>query len=376
VVCIEEVKMFAQGLHGGEVIRAAHELHCSPDELIDFSSNINPAGLPSRARAALLSALQDPITLRRYPDEHRHPLQNLLVRRFSVPTESVILGAGASALIMCTVRAIRPQTCLIFTPAFREYRRACEAVGSHCIAEPLSPEYQFRLEVSHVVRALDHYRPELLILNNPHNPSGALMSSAQLRAVVRAAETAGTIVLLDEAFIDYAEDHQLTSEAATSSNIICIRSFTKFYGCPALRIGFAVTSPEMIRRIQQQTPAWPVGSLEMDTLQHAVADDEYRGRTIEQNQEQRELLRSGLLQFGLDVYPSQANFLLARLPSDWPDSSQLRSILLHRDRILIRDCSTFETMESARFIRVAVLGSQETDHLNSALKAIPKNSRL
>jgi len=354
-------------LHGGDVTRMASELKCDPSELLDFSANVNSRGLPPAARAALIAAVQSPALMLRYPDAGRHPLRRMLAERFQVDGDCIVLGAGASALIADAVRAIRPSTCLLLTPAFAEYRRVSDAIGAHCLTMPLWAPSTFKLPIGQVIDTLRRTRPDLLFLNNPHNPSGALTPASDIRSILDAAEEARTTILLDEAFIDYAPQEQLTAEAAGRSGLICIRSLTKFYGCPALRIGFAVARPSIAGRMEQQMPAWPLGSLAMEALAQAIVDEEYATTTRQENELQRALLITNLTGLGLFVYPSSTNFLLLKLPPSWPNSRELRTLLLRRHRILVRDCSSFENLEEARHIRVAVLSAESNKRLIAAL---------
>lgn len=357
-------------LHGGDVSRAASELNCRPGQLLDFSSNINPRGLPPVARAALVAAAENPALMARYPDAARHPLRRMLAERLQLDPSSIVLGAGASALLADAVRALRPSSCLLLAPAFAEYRRVSEAAGARCFTVPLSPQSGFALPAAAIIDSLHRLRPNLLFLNNPHNPSGVLTARAALEPILRAAARIGTTVLLDEAFIDYAPQQQWTADAARLPHLISIRSLTKFYGCPALRIGFAVACRAIAEQIEQQMPAWPVGSLALETLAQALGDEDYAIASREENERERAALASRLTTLGFLVYSSTANFLLAKIPPHWPDSSTLRAQLLQHHRILIRDCRNFETLEDARHIRIAVLSAASNDRLVTALGAL------
>src|SRR5208283_2049011 len=99
--------------------------------------------------------------------------------------------------------------------------------------------------------------PDVLLLNNPHNPSGAMLGRNEILRIA-----GSTIpVLFDEAFIDYVPDASLVREAATRPGLIVLRSLTKFYGCPALRVGYAVAHPDTARRVQSLLPTWPITQL-------------------------------------------------------------------------------------------------------------------
>jgi threonine-phosphate decarboxylase len=364
-----------QGLHGGEVARMALELGWDASTIIDFSANINPRGLPACAIEVLLRTAQQSSKLLLYPDWRSHPLRTTLARGLNVPIESVVLGAGASALITDTLRTIRPSRCFAFTPAFAEYRRASEAIEAAFIEIPLSTGEDFKINVVRTLELLRRQPPELLILNNPHNPSGSLIAGSDIRTILDAAAETGTKVLIDEAFIDYAPEDQVTAEASTRPGVIAIRSLTKFYGCPGLRIGYAVAHPSTAKQIECQMPAWPIGTIALETLNAAVHDLSYARTTLYENARERRSLVRSLIELGFAPYPSSTNFLLVKLPQVWPGSAQVREQLLLQSRILVRDCTSFEGLQDRRHIRIAVLGAEHNSLLTKALVRLENGGR-
>jgi histidinol-phosphate/aromatic aminotransferase/cobyric acid decarboxylase-like protein len=146
-----------------------------------------------------------------------------------------------------------------------------------------------------------------------------------------------------------------------------IRSLTKFYGCPALRVGYAVAHPETIRRIASLLPTWPVTQLAVDALAEAVEDREYAEASLRENTAGRERLAASLSGLGLFIFPSAANYLLLELRADMPTASQLRVRLIRKHRILIRNCDSYEGLAPGRYVRVAVRSAMENCRLLEAL---------
>jgi len=362
--------MTSQSIHGGDVARIAAELTFPPEQILDFSANINPRGLPDAARTTLAAAARRPELLLRYPDWETHSLRRLLAQRLSVPLESVLLGTGASALITDAIRALRPAHCMAFIPAFAEYRRACETIECQFSGIPLHEHNQFSIDVPECIQILRASRPDLLIVNNPHNPSGSLASAEAIQSIFDCAAEMQSAVLVDEAFIDYAPAHAITTRAARNPGMVAIRSLTKFYGCPGLRIGYAVAHSSIAEQITSHVPAWPVGTLALDVLTSAVSEADYARLTILENEKERCRLAAALSKLGLQPYASAANFILVRLLHPWPASAELRDYLVRRHRILIRNCDSFDGLEPGRYIRLAVLGSAENNSLIAALTQI------
>jgi threonine-phosphate decarboxylase len=242
-------------------------------------------------------------------------------------------------------------------PAFSEYRRVCEVSPF-----PLERVELFRIPVDRFCKQIESQRPDAVLINNPHNPSGAVLDSREVRSVADLAP-----LVLDEAFIDYVPDASLVSEAPDKRGLIVLRSLTKFYGCPALRIGYAVAHPLMIRRIVELLPTWPVTQLAIDALAEAITDDEYAEVSLRENALERESLAAGLRELGLFVFPAAANYLFIELSESMPASSMLRARLIARHRILIRNCDSYENLTTGRYIRVAVRSREENSGLIDAL---------
>jgi threonine-phosphate decarboxylase len=184
-----------------------------------------------------------------------------------------------------------------------------------------------------------------------------------------AARASGCSVLADEAFIDYAPDAAITSEAARRDGVIAIRSLTKFFGCPGLRVGYAVATPETAQCLAAQLPPWPVTTLALNALAEALRDTDYARETIERNRHARTRLSAALGSLGLHVHPSAANFLFLRLPDGFP-ALQVRDQLIREHAILVRECDSFAGIERGRYLRVAVRQENENARLIEALASV------
>ena len=216
----------------------------------------------------------DAVLLARYPDPRYSELRSALATRLNVPPECLAIANGSAALIGAVIRSVRPDTCLLPVPAFSEQPQALAAVACRVTRIPLSAAEGFRLDIRALCRTFEELRPSLCVLTNPHNPSGALTSAADMLPVVRAAAAYQVQLLVDEAFIDFAPGDTLTVEATHSDHVVVLRSLTKFYGMPALRVGYAVSTPEVAARVDAQLargrsrrwpPAPPLKPFEMTT---------------------------------------------------------------------------------------------------------------
>jgi threonine-phosphate decarboxylase len=350
--------------HGGDIERAAQQADIPPDRILDFSSNINPMGLPRRAAERLVRDAQDPHAWVRYPDPESGELRSALSLYADVPSECIVIAAGADSLIHAAVRALAPKRCVIPIPAFSEYERACQALGCETASIRLSPEFRLPGEISRLLRAGD-----LLIINNPHNPSGACATQIEMLEYLESARASGAAILADEAFADYVPDVAITPHAATAAGVISIRSLTKFFGCPGLRVGYAVAAPDTARKVAAQLPPWPVTTLAANTLAEALQDADFPGQAREQNRRARESFSEALSCLGCQVFPGAANFLLLRLPAAM-SASDIRNSLLRECGILVRECDSFAGLEPGRYLRVAIRREGENQRLADAFSHI------
>jgi threonine-phosphate decarboxylase len=236
--------------HGGLVDEAARRLGVAPEKILDFSANLNPAGLPERAAARLAREAANPLLISRYPDPEVRELKLALAARNDVSAETIVIGAGADALIHAALRALAPRACIVPVPAFAEYERACATAGIAVRRVGLKADDGFRLQ-PHAWRV---GAEETIVFNNPHNPTGACATRSEMLDRIATARSNGATVLVDEAFVDYAPEAVTTRDAAAQSGVIAIRSLTKFYGCAGLRVGYAAASPETALALQGHLP--------------------------------------------------------------------------------------------------------------------------
>jgi threonine-phosphate decarboxylase len=354
-------------MHGGDVWQVAEELGIPAADLLDFSANINPRGLPRKAQERLAADASDARLLACYPDPSAQRLRAALSERLSVEPDAIVVGPGTESLLAPILRCLEPQRARVPVPAFSEYRRVCEQQRIDLAPFPLERSEFFRTPVDRLCQSIDACG--VVFLNNPHNPSGALLDADEVRRVREAANFSGATLLLDEAFIDYVPSASLVRDAAAQPGLIVLRSLTKFYGCPALRVGCAVAHPETIRRISALLATWPVTQLAIGALAEAVLDRDYAEESLRENTARRQALRESLSKFGLVVFPSAANYLFFELRADMRPASELRTRLIAKHRILIRNCDSYEGLTPGRYLRVAVRTEQENRRLIDAIAA-------
>ena len=273
--------------HGGNIQQVLLEFGLRDGHLLDFSSNVNPRGLPPGAAARIARDAANPTLLQHYPDVRALELRRALSAKHQIGEDCIVIGAGAAELVAASIRSFRARTCLCPIPAFSEYRFACTASGCDFNTFQLKPEEEFHPDVDKLCWLLDRVACNVLILNNPHNPSGVLLPPDMVLKIIDAAKRVNTSVILDEAFVDYCPSASLTREAAAIPSVVVLRSLTKFYGCPGLRVGYAVATPSLAARVTAQLQPWPVTVLALNGAAEALHDTEFEIASVESNERER-----------------------------------------------------------------------------------------
>lgn len=343
--------------HGGDIY--ADDLAGEP---LDFSASINPLGMPEDIARAAQEALARSV---HYPDPLCRRLRAAIAAREGVTAEQVFCGGGAADVLFRLLLALRPRRVLLPAPTFGEYAQAAALAGSELVRVPLREDRQFDLEADF----WDTLTPDIdaVIVCNPNNPTGRTVPKQLLRRGLARCAQLGTALIVDECFYDFVDDPAriaLTDCVADNRNLVLLRSFTKMYALPGVRVGYCLAADEaLLRRMYDTGAPWSVTVIAQACGVRAAQDTAFAARTRAYVAEQRAQLEDGLRALGFFVIPGAANFVLFRDDH----IGQLAQRLRERG-ILIRSCANFEGLD-ARWFRAAVRTAEETDALLDALRA-------
>ena len=344
--------------HGGNIEKLAKTAGLECKDLLDFSANINPLGPPQWLRPLINSQID---SLVHYPDPACSQLTSAIAEHYRVKEEEVLVGNGSTELIYQIPRALGCPTALIPVPSYRDYVQAAEQSGMAVEKIFLKEEDEFRPDLAWLATRLkDH---PLVILGQPNNPTGITVDPQGLRRMAQSHPS--SLFMIDEAFADFIGDlDSLTHDRP--SNVIVLRSFTKFFAIPGLRLGWALADPEIAQKVRAILPPWSANTLAQKVGEAALKDGAYAEQTRAVVKKLREDFRLNLQGLsGLKVFPGESNFLLVRIDSNQINASQLASKLLAQG-VAIRVCENFEGLDG-RFFRVAVRTSEENERLCQAL---------
>ncbi len=356
--------------HGGNVHAAAREL-CRPvGNILDFSASINPLGPSPRALRAIGEGFS---LLAHYPDPECWALRRSLASRWKLSPEQIVVGNGATELIHLLPRSLAIKEALIIGPTFSEYAHAVTRAGGRTRTLLADRREGYQPPLERAIRLFKSSRNgrgsiDAIVLCHPNSPTGQACEAAVVRSLVREADRLGIWTILDETFIEYCEERSMLSELTTFSRLVVLRSFTKFYALPGLRIGYLAGSEQAASLVRDLQPPWSVNTLAQVAAEASFSDRRHARRSLLCMEQERDRL-VGLLGSvpGLTLFPSQANFLLVELPGS--HQAVRITMALRRQGLLIRDCSCVPGLNH-RTVRVAVRTRRENNRLVAALKGL------
>ncbi|MEK7837121.1 MAG: threonine-phosphate decarboxylase CobD [candidate division NC10 bacterium] len=361
--------MTASDRHGGNIYAAALELGLPPSRLLDFSASINPLGPSKRALRLTVEAL--PSTCH-YPDPDCGGLARALASQWELAEGHFVIGNGSSELIHLLPRALAIRHALILGPTFSEYARALSVQGSRVTYLHATRKDGYRIPLAQALTALrtNRSRFDTLFLCNPNSPTVQVASPQGILDLAGMAARRKVWVVVDETFVDYCEAHSVLSAVARNPRLLVLRSFTKFYALPGLRIGYLAGPPEAVARIRLLQTPWSVNTLAQTAAQAALEDRRHAQRSLAFMHRERARLAKALGAIpGLHIFSSSANFLLVELPP-WMLATYMTR-MLREQGLLVRDCSTIPGL-NGRTIRIAVRTTAENRRLVTALRQIVK----
>lgn len=360
--------------HGGNPYALKAKKGIALESVIDFSANINPLGPSEKGLSALTEILErcrSPLT--RYPDPDYAQLRKKLADYHGAVTDETQIYPtnGGIEAIHDVFRALRPQKTMIVAPAFVEYDKAAAAHSGETVFFLLEEAQDFALVPGDFFEALDHHRPDLVVLGSPNNPTGKVVGKQVLISTLGRLSAWNGALLTDEAFMEFLPEESkwsMAGEVTKFDNLFVTRSLTKFFAVPGLRAGYLMTSSEAFKAYWETIkPVWGLNAFAEAYVMAALEDEAYIEKTKAELSRLKSKLLSSLLRFkDLTLYSGEVNYVLIKVAG--PYQSTLKQEL-EAFGILVRDCSNYRGLETG-FYRLAVLGDKDQARLMEALPSV------
>ncbi len=312
--------------------RAARQKSSStPDDIFRMNYNESPFGPSPKAMEVLTNACKKSYE---YPDWFSIELKKNIVSFYGLDISNIVTGSGASALI-CMLGEIfinKGDEFIIGDPSYEAFRDVAYDYGAAPILVPLTENLDYDLDA--MLRAVTP-KTKMLIICNPNNPTGAFVDSEKLEEFIKKIPE-HVITVIDEAYLEYVTKENTYSmvkliKANYAKPLIVLKTFSKIYGMAGLRIGYAVTSPDLADCMCKSSHAWNVSRIGQLAASAAITDQEYIHNIRDVIAKERIKVSNALKDMGCKVYESQANFILFKCSVDSLEVSSK----LAEDKILI-----------------------------------------
>ncbi|MDO4941410.1 MAG: pyridoxal phosphate-dependent class II aminotransferase [Lachnospiraceae bacterium] len=339
-------------------------------EILDFSANIHPDGMPDEVARAMQASLKESI---HYPDPDCVKLRQCIAKKHDISMKHVICGNGAADLIFHLAFVLKKNKILLPIPAFTEYEEAFYAASRGNISMNYyeMDQKSFLIEEDILDKMDDSV--DILILCNPNNPTGQLIDPELLDRIMEKAKRCHIFVLLDECFLDFIVDgkhYSLIPYYQEYPNLFILKSFTKMYGIPGIRLGYGISADmDLIGDIKRTMQSWSVSHVAQAAGIAACSLNEYEEKTAAEVEKNRRWLLERLKKIGFQVWEGSANFLFFRAAGcmDLYDRCMEKGIC-------IRHCNNYRGIGND-YYRVAVRTQADNERLIRILTTWKEGTR-
>ena len=342
--------------HGGRMLSIAERYKKSPEDFIEFSASMNPIEMD--LKEVILNSLDK---IRYYPDNNYAMLKSAISSLHAVAKENICVGNGSVEMIRNFSHALlkRGDKILIPEPTFEEYEYNGRIFG----AEPIFIGYGKFEE-------LDKILPDIKIffLCNPNNPTGRLIKKREMKRIMDICIENDCYLFVDEAFIELSSPSEsLVKEASDEEKLFVLRSLTKCFSIPGLRVGYGIGDEAIVEKMEELRLPWDIGCIEEEVACYLLKEGEsFLEISRDYIREEREWVGKRLSKLGLRPLKSDTNFLMVNVE---PFSSKDLSEELIEKGIIVRDCSSFRSLKEG-YMRIAIRKREDNIRLLDALKGI------
>ena len=338
-------------------------------KMLDFCYLVNPYFPPKRMKDELRANFD--VLLTEYPSGMA--VNSLLAGKyFGIRQEFVVVGNGAAELIKSLMAQIQGKIGVVF-PTFEEYPNR---IDRSRIVTFVPDNSDFRYTADDLKQFFAKQEINTLLLINPDNPSGNFIPKDEVLALAGWCDERNIQLVVDESFVDFTDDYATSSLLKNEillahNNLVVIKSISKSYGVPGLRLGIMASSNvELIAYVKKDVAIWNINSFAEFYMQIFNKYEHIYKAACAKFLDERRRFESNLKQIlYLRVIPSQANYFLCEVTRRF-SAHELTEILLNRFDILIKDCNNKTGLAGKNYIRVAIRNSEDNDTLITALKEL------
>ncbi len=295
----------------------------------------------------------------------------LAARNFSLRSEQIVVGNGAAELIKALLEHLTGQLGII-RPTFEEYSHRC---SPDRVTAFVSDREGYSYSAQDIIEFFDRHKVDTLVMVNPDNPTGNYIPRQDMDRLIQWAETSHIQLIIDESFIDFCSEPGATllDESLLDANphLVVVKSISKSYGIPGLRLGIAASGDgALISKLKKDVAIWNINSFGEFFMQIEQKYHKNYEASLEMVRNERRRFLQILEEIPcLNVFPSQANFVMAELTGN-VTASRLTTLLLNHYNLFIKDLSAKIPVEKGQFVRIAVRNQEDDNRLAGALREV------
>ena len=346
-------------IHGGDPERELKRLGIDAREVLDFSVNVSPLGVPTEIKSIWGELFRE---IDQYPSVTGQGVVRYYEERYNLDPARVLAGNGSTEFIYLTPRALALEKVAVISPSFHDYSRASLAVGAELLPVELRAEQGFSPPDAAILEeALS--KADAIFLGNPNNPTGTVFPRQLLLDL--ATTFPNKWLLVDEAFVQFLDEPEkvsLLGQEPPVRNILVFHSLTKFFALPGLRLGAVISHPDVIARLSPFKEPWSVNRVAEKVALKLIDCFDYEEKLANLIRVERPRVFVRIVRIskiaGIQAFEPSANFLLAR----WTQTGELDDFLsfMLRSGIHLRDCRNFPGLQD-NFFRMAIRQPEEND---------------
>ena len=352
--------------HGGNIYKKAKEMGIREEDILDFSANISPLGLPEHIRKAMIEAIDGTIN---YPDPDCSRLKEAISKQDNVPESHITCGNGGADLLYRLAFGLHPKKVLLPAPAFVEYEEALSAAGAQMEYYLMRDDFVIKEDILEQITE----DTDFVVICNPNNPTSSAIMQEDLRKLIAFCADKDIFVMIDETYVEFAPDvEEITAIPLTRefTNLMVLRGVSKFYAAPGMRLGYGITgNMEFLSKMREKQTPWSLNSLGAFAGELMLRDHDYIQETRDLILDERDRMEQELQNIPtFKVYPAYANFILLKIRRDGLTSADVFEACIKKG-LMIRDCSSFQCLDG-EFVRFCIMMPDDNTKLLNVLKQL------
>ncbi|MBR3834639.1 MAG: aminotransferase class I/II-fold pyridoxal phosphate-dependent enzyme [Lachnospiraceae bacterium] len=349
-----------------------NQLRIEQYDTVLYNSNLNPMGVPESVKKAIADYADSVI---RYPDDYYPALKSTIAQYAGCKETQLVLGSGSSDLLRTFISLLSPKKAMILVPSFSEYEKVLSMFGCEIVYYELDEANDYQFDIADFVGHLDS-SIDLIILGNPNNPTSQLISRDDMETMAEVCKELDTFLLIDEMYIEFVEKYQEVTAVPMVEdydNIAVLRSTSKFFAVPGLRLAYAIMSNQEYMSILNITSAPnPISSITAAVCTQMLKDKKYIKESCSQIYTERNLIFSAMsTNKNVKLYKPTANFMLVQILKDGVTAGQIAEHCKLKG-IMIRNCENIRGL-SDKFIRFCFMKPNQNDLLVNTILELFKD---